>query len=157
MGKRALALILGLLAAIRAAAGEPASGLRAFRAGRIATLDGPPVAPGLPGVHRGGDPERRGLPGGWGVGPVQRAGPLREMGPLRGSRVGDGPGPALERGDKHPERALAVLAGRREVAPGCAERLGTLEAAEAPRDFLVDLDHAESPLGDVGGVIPISE
>src|SRR3989442_492469 len=47
MGKRAPALVLGLLAAMPAAAGEPGRGLRAFRAGRTVPPDGPPVPPRL--------------------------------------------------------------------------------------------------------------
>jgi len=73
---------------------------------------------------------------GGGVGAAQRPGALKEAA-LRGNRVGDGPRPALERLHQYPERALAVLAGGRDVAPGGAERLGTLEAAEAARDLLV--------------------
>jgi hypothetical protein len=68
---------------------------------------------------------------------------------VRGPSSGEGrrEGLAGEDGLEGGEQRLALLAQRRQVASEAGERIGSRVAAEAARDFLLDLEPAQGTLG----------
>jgi hypothetical protein len=57
------------------------------------------------------------------------------------------PGIALEQAPQHAKHAQSLLAGGRDVAAHGQERLGPGQRAPAAGNLLLQLDHAQIPLG----------